>query len=124
MSTTLLWVDCLGGLVVGSIGLLIYNHLSDWDRLPQAVVLTMAMANLAYGSYSLFVTTRNPRPLPMIKLLALANMFWLLVCVLIAIAYWSQISFFGVLHVVGEGVYVAALGLTEWTWRTRLAGSQ
>jgi hypothetical protein len=118
----ILWVDCLGGLAVGGFVLLFYRLLSDWDSLPTAIVVAMGVANLAYGSYSLFVTLRKPRPLLMVKLLAIANMLWLVICLALAIAYWRQISWFGILHVVGEGIYVATLGLIEWKRRVLLAG--
>ena len=118
----ILWVDCLGGLIVGCVVLSIYKLLNDWESLPTSIVVSMGVANLAYGSYSLFVTTRNPRPLMMVKLLAVANMFWLIVCLAIATAFWRQISVLGILHVVGEGIYVAALGLAQWRWRMLLAG--
>ena len=86
----ILWVDCLGGLIVGCVVLSIYKLLNDWESLPTSIVVSMGVANLAYGSYSLFVTTRNPRPLMMVKLLAVANMFWLIVCLAIATAFWRQ----------------------------------
>jgi len=119
----ILWIDCLGGLIVGCVVLSIYKLLGDWEGLPTAVVLFMGVVNLAYGSYSLFVTTRNPRPLPMVKLLAIANMFWLLVCLVMAALYWQQITVLGILHVVGEGIYVAALGLIQWRWRMHFCNS-
>ena len=118
----ILWFDCIGGLIVGCVVLAMYKLMSDWESLPAAVIFSMGVANLAYGSYSLFVTTRQPRPLVMVKLLAIANMFWLIVCLVIATAYWQQISILGMLHVVGEGIYVAALGLAEWKWRLLLSG--
>lgn len=123
-SDRILWVDCLGALIVGCVVLSIYKLLSDWESLPTAIVFSMGIANLAYGSYSVFVTTRKPRPLLMVKILAIANMFWLIVCVAIATAFWQQMSFLGVLHLVGEGIYVAALGLTEWKWRMLLSDSK
>lgn len=118
----ILWVDCLGGLVVGVIVLLTYRFLSDWENLPTSIVIAMGVVNLCYGGYSLFVTTRKPRPLWMVQLLAAANMFWLFVCLAITITFWRQINFLGILHVVGEGIYVAALGVVEWKWRRQLSG--
>lgn len=88
--------------------------------LPLNVVLATGSANLIYGSYSLFVTTRKNRSLKLVKILAAANMFWLVVCVGILIAYWNQISVLGVLHVAGEGIYVSALGLVEWKMKESL----
>ena len=120
----ILWVDCLGGLFVGGAVLSICKLLSDWESLPTTIVFFMGVVNLVYGCYSLFVVTRKPRPLLMIKALAIANMFWLIVCLVIAIAFWQQISVLGLLHVVGEGIYVFAIGLTEWKWRVLLSDAK
>ena len=64
---------------------------------------------------------RNPRPMILVQVLAIANMFWLACCLVIVIIYGSQISILGWLHVIGEGVYVALLGYLEWRWRNRLS---
>ena len=53
--------------------------------------------------------------------LAIANIIWLPVCLVIAGAYLSQITIFGGLHVIGEGIYVAGLGVFEWINRRTLA---
>lgn len=106
---------------MGSLVLLFHPFLSHIQGLPESVVLFMGIANLVYGSYSLFVTTRDPRPVVLVKILALANMAWLIVC-LALVFYWSDaVSVVGVLLVMGEGVYVASLGWTEWKWRVALA---
>ena len=94
---------------------------SELDRLPLWVIRFSGFANLAYGSYSLFVTTRVPRRLILVKCLALANMAWLVVCIAIVVTYQNEISAFGVSHLLAEGIYVASLGAIEWRWRKILA---
>ena len=116
-----LWVDCIGGLIVGVLILCACKLISHWDSLPLSIVLGVGFANLAYGGYSLWVTTRKPRPILLVKILALANMAWLFVCVAIVASHWSEISVFGIFHKLGEGIYVAALGYVEWRWRETLA---
>ena len=81
----------------------------------------MGVANLLYGSYSLFVTTRRGRSKKLIEILAVANVIWLFICISILVCYWQQISIFGLIHVLGEGMYVAVLGLVEWQLRERLS---
>ena len=54
----ILWLDCIGGLVVGTVVLIFASLLSDWEGLPKTTVRFMGIANLAYGSYSFYVTTR------------------------------------------------------------------
>ena len=117
----ILWIDCIGGLIVGVLVLLASNLLSQWDGLPIEVVRFVGFANLAYGCYSIWVATRNPRPISLVKILALANMAWLLFCISITAAYWNEISLFGIIHILGEGIYVAALGAVEWKWRKSLS---
>jgi hypothetical protein len=56
-----------------------------------------------------------------VKILSLANIAWLAVCIAIVGWHWSEISFFGVIHKIGEGLYVASLGLMEWRWRRSLS---
>lgn len=120
-SDRILWLDCIGGLLVGVIVIALCWPISRWESLPLSVVLAMGAANLIYGGYSLFVTTRKNRSLKLVKILSVANMFWLLVCFGILIAHWNQISVLGELHVAGEGIYVAALGIAEWKMRESLA---
>jgi len=119
----ILWIDCLGGIVVGVLMLLACRWLAQWDGLPVGVIVATGCVNLGYGCFSLFVTTRQSRSISLVQSLAAANMGWLLVCIGITAANWPQISFFGIIHVMGEGLYVAALGYTEWIWRQSLSDS-
>lgn len=119
----ILWLDCLGALVVGVIVLVICRPLSRWDGLPVSMIVTIGFVNLIYGTYSLYVTTRDPRPLGLVTILALANMAWLLVCIAIIALNWERITLFGLMHVFGEGVYVAGLGYSEWKLRHSLGVS-
>lgn len=118
---TILWLDCIGGLVVGVVVLASCWLLAAWEGLPLSVVVLMGMANLAYGSYSLCVTTRRRRPMYLLKVLAAANIAWLPVCIAVAALWWNQITSLGLLHVICEGAYVAGLGYTEWKIRNLLA---
>lgn len=110
----ILWVDCLGGLAVGVLVLVFADLLSQLQGLPFKVLFGMGVANLTYGSFSLWVTTRRNRSRSAILVLAIANMCWLVMCLGIVIFSWGQITPFGTLHVCGEGIYVASLGLFEW----------
>lgn len=120
----ILWIDCLGGLIVGCAVIACHQVLSDWENLPIRIVIGMGVANVLYGSYSLYVTTRRSRSIGLIQLLAIANMSWLFVCIGIAASHWPEISAFGLLHVIGEGAYVAGLGYTEWRLQKTLADAQ
>ncbi len=117
----ILWIDCVGGIVVGCAVLAICGPLSEWENLPVSIVAGMGVANLVYGFYSLFVTLQKRRRRIFVKGLALANMGWLLICVGLTVFFWGTIAWLGVLHLVGEGVYVAGLGWVEWKWQRVLS---
>lgn len=117
----ILWVDCIGGLVVGVLVLSLVRLVSVLGGLPVWIVLVVGGANLLYGTYSLWLTTRTHRPMILLKVLAFANMAWLLVCLAIIVSYWSEITLFGMAHKLTEGIYVATLGYLEWQWRETLA---
>ena len=57
----ILWLDCLGGLIVGIVVVAICQPLSNWECLPVSIMMGMGIANLIYGCFSLFVTLRRPR---------------------------------------------------------------
>ena len=117
----ILWVDCIGGLVAGLLLFVFSQKIADWDSLSVNVIRANAIVNLLYGSFSMYVTTRRPRPIRLVNQLAVANMAWLAVCVVIVVWNWRAISGFGVFHILGEGVYVSMLGYIEWSWRRWLS---
>ena len=61
------------------------------------------------------------RPIPLLGVLVVANLVWATVCLRWAILYFSTATVFGLLHLIGEGVYVAALASLEWRWREVLS---
>lgn len=116
----ILWLDCIGGLVAGILILIFRELISDLDSLPIQIIVLVGFTNLVYGSFSLWVTTRIRRPARLIRILATANIFWLAVCLTIVVLYWREISLFGTVHKIGEGVYVAFLGFLELKWLQEL----
>ena len=116
-----LWVDGLGGLIVGFVVLVLHPWLSDIEGLPKRLVLFMALCNLAYGTYSTSLARRSMRSVRSVAVLAAANFAWLFVCLAIAYANRESITALGALHVVGEGLYVGGLGIVEWFLRRDLS---
>ena len=112
----ILWLDCIGGLLVGVLILSFSNLISELDGLPLGIIRFVGFANLIYGSFSIWVTTRSPRKMILVKILALANIAWLVVCITIVATYWNDISWFGTIHKLVEGIYVSSLGVIEWRW--------
>lgn len=120
----LLWVDCIGGLVAGVLMLALGHWLSAWYRLPQDLMYVIGWVNLAYGSFSLSLAMRPRRPKGLIVLLAVANLIWaLFFCLRWAILFSDTASPFGLIHLVGEALWVGGLGCLEWRWRDQLTNA-
>lgn len=122
----LLSLDGIGGLVAGALVLVLRGPIAGFYGMPVAVVAFVALANVAYGSYSSRLAWRASRGvLPSrraVEVLAFANACWPLVCVALLVLTRATASIFGQLHLVLEGVYVFALAVVEWRWlRPRLA---
>ncbi|MDX1420782.1 MAG: hypothetical protein R3181_12500 [Rubricoccaceae bacterium] len=117
----LLWIDCTAGAVVGVAVLALSAWLSALEGLPRGVLLATGAANLLYASFSFSLAIRPVRPVHLIQRLAVANMAWAPVCLGLAAAFAGSVTPFGVLHLVGEAVFVGGLGALEWRHRHRLA---
>ncbi len=116
----LLWVDGLAGATVGLAVLILGTWLSAWYRLPHDFLLLIGAANLAYGTYALSLARRAPRPRGLIILLVFANLTWAVLCVRWAVVFGETASFFGLAHLLGEGLFVGGLAGLEWRWRALL----
>lgn len=113
----ILWVDGLAGGVVGILMLLLREPLTKLYELPLTLVTFIAAANLTYASYSLTLARRaviNKTPSRRaIDVLVFANLLWAVVCVGMILAIHRQASLFGLAHIALEGMFVAALAVTE-----------
>lgn len=116
----LLWVDGLAGAAVGVVVLTVSGSLSEWYQLPRDLLFFTGLANLAYGSYSLSLARRSVRPMSLILLLVVANSLWVVVCAILVAVFGQTASFFGLAHLVGEGLFVGGLACLEWRWRDLL----
>jgi hypothetical protein len=116
----LLRIDSLGGLSVGLVVLLLSQWLSAWHGLPRGFIVFMALVNIAYGCYSLFLLTRIKRPLSLIVLLVLANAVWAVLCVRWAVIFAPTASFLGIAHLIAESLFVGGLAYLEWRNRALL----
>lgn len=117
----ILWIDSLGGLFAGTLVLLLRELVADWHHLPVMTVTFLAAANLVYGSYALTIALRKTRTAHAVAALAIANMCWPLVCTTLLCLNWSIVSWTAIAHLVGEGLYVGALGWIEWKMRNQIA---
>ncbi len=112
-----LWVDGGAGGIVGILMLVLREPLVKLYELPLALVTFIAAANLTYASYSLSLAIRasaNKAPSRRaIDVLVIANLMWAVACTGLFIASFRQASLFGLAHITLEGLFVAALAVTE-----------
>lgn len=116
----LLWVDCIAGALVGAGVIALSGWLSRLEGLPREVLLFTGVVNLFYAAYSFSLAVRAERPMPLIKLLVVANLAWVPVCVGLAVVFREQATLLGFLHLLGEAAFVGGLALLEWNYRERL----
>lgn len=121
MHLHLLRLDSAAGLLVGVLTAVASPVMAGWYRLPIALLLTTACANLVYGAYSGWLY-RQPRPRPLwgLQLLAVANVSWGFVCLALAAHYATRASGLGLAHLLLEAAFVGGLGVTEWRRRMQL----
>lgn len=115
---SILWFDSLGGLVAGVVALLVRRWLASLYGFSVDLVVLIAAANIAYGTYSgaLAVLASRGGPLPRlaIDVLVLANLAWTAVCAALLRHTWPSASAFGIAHLALEGLWVGALGIVEY----------
>lgn len=111
---SLLWIDCVGGLAVGVLVLILSSWLSTLYALPERFVIVLGAANLAYGTFSFSLARRAVRPRALLLLLVGANLVWAVCCASASAVFASQASAYGLALLLFEGAYVGGLGLLEW----------
>ena len=116
----ILWIDGLGAAVVGVAVLLAGRWLEEWYRLPKDLLFFIGVVNVVYASYSLSLVVRAKRPKTLIVLLVVANLTWASICLGLAIVFSKTASPFGLIHLVGEALWVGGLACLEWRWRELL----
>lgn len=117
----LLWIDCTAAALAGGAVLLLWPWLARLYGLTPDWLVFIAIANLAYGSYSFSLALRRRRPLTLIILLVVANGAWALACVAMAVHFAGSATWLGLGHLVLEAAFVGGLAAREWRWRLQLA---
>jgi hypothetical protein len=116
----LLWVDCCAALLAGVVVLTLSEWLSQLYAVPRALLVSVAIVNMAYGTFSFSLARRPRRPRSLIVLLVVANATWAALCALAAMILAGTASAFGLAHFTGEGLFVGGLASLEWSQRERL----
>ena len=117
----IIWIDGLGGLIVGILVLVFQNWLSTLYSLPLKLVVIIGIVNLIYGSYSTYLALWSKFSEKHILFLAFANMAWTIVCLVLLGTFAKTASIFGLLLFILEGLYVGGLGVLEFRWRKYLS---
>jgi hypothetical protein len=94
--------------------------LSQLYALPLSFLLAVAGANLAYGTFSGFLSRMPRRPRALIAALVIANGAWAVLCFVAAWHYRDTASVFGLAQLIGEGLLVGGLAALEWRSRAQL----
>ena len=116
----LLWIDGAAAALAGAAVLLLAPWLAGLHGLPPGLLQGIGVVNLLYGSYSLSLALRQRRPRALIVLLVAANGLWALACLAMAVRFAGSATAFGLVHLVGEALFVGGLAACEWHWRARL----
>lgn len=114
-ATHLIWVDWIAGAVVGLLVLSLRGWLTDLYALPANLILVIGVANVAYScvSFTLAMASRGGR-VPFLRVAAMANVAWAIGCFVMAAVWFGEASVFGLGQLLGEAVFVGALGVLEW----------
>lgn len=114
----ILCLDGVPGLLVGPGLWLLRDVLAPLYAMPGSIYEVVASANVAYGCFSsalaLAVGRGRRPPLAAVNALAGANAAWAVVCMALLAVRGAEFGVFGLLHVAGEGGYVAVLAALEW----------
>lgn len=115
----LIWVDWIAGAVVGVLVLVFRGWLADLYALPGDLLLVMGLANLVYASvsFTLAMLSRGDH-VPLLRVVATANIVWAVGCVVLAVVYSDRASVFGLGQLIGEAIFVGGLGVLEWRAKT------
>jgi hypothetical protein len=116
----LLWIDGLAGLLAGASLFLTIDWLEQWYNIPRGTLVFIGIANLTYATYSLSIAMLKKRPAILIVILVTANLTWALNCLRMAITFGETASIFGLIHLIGEAIFVGGLAFLEWRYRKDL----
>ncbi|ALM89719.1 MULTISPECIES: hypothetical protein [Alteromonas] len=118
---SVLYIDGSAGLAVGLALFAFAGWVSELYQLPLNTILFLASANTIYGCYALALALSNKKSLMSIKVLAIANSVWVVVCAAIVILYAHIASPVGVFFICGEALFVGLLAVYEWKNRFLLS---
>lgn len=114
----------MAGLTVGVALLALRPFLVGFYGLSHEMVGFIGFANVGYSLFGLGLAALPARPRGLLYWLVFANFLWSVVCVVLLARVWSSASFFGLAHIVLEGLFVAGLGLLEVRYQRDILDSR
>lgn len=118
------WIDAGAGFVVGVLVLALRSFLTDFYGLSLEAVTFIGVANTAYSTIGFVLGPLKRRPAWLLWVLIAANLAWAIVSTVMAVTYWSSAHAFGLLHIVGEGLFVTMLAWQEYRHRDAILRRQ
>jgi hypothetical protein len=109
----LLWFDCIAAGVAGVAMLALSSLLAPPFGVPRALLVTMALVNLAYGASSYSLARQPAASRRAVRALVVANFAWTAVCLGLAAFFAAPGSWLGAGYILGEGLFVGALAAVE-----------
>lgn len=107
------WIDRASALTAGALVLIFRDWLVDLDGLSVELLTFVGLVNLAYSVPGLTLGALRHRPAWLLRGLIAANLVWVVACVAMASIVATTAHAFGLAHLLGEGLFVAALALLE-----------
>jgi hypothetical protein len=120
----LLIIDSAAGASVGVFMLAAHTLLSSWYGLPASLLIGTGLVNLAYAACSGTLSRLRVRPTRLVVAMALANVAWSPVCLLLAWYNRETATPLGLAALLSEAAFVATLGVLEWRHRLLLTKSE
>ncbi len=116
----LLWLDCLGALLGGIVMITLSDWLAPLYGMSLELYWILVAGEFCYGLFSLTLALRSRKPRLQLSILIFANAFWGNACLAAAGFFVRELTFFGIAHLILEGVYLAWLAGMEWKHRETL----
>jgi hypothetical protein len=120
------WIDGFAGLVAGLLVITLLDFLTRLYSIPRQTLIFIAAANLGYPVLGFSLGFLRERATSvrrgLLAVLIVANLGWALTCIVLALRFGRGASVFGLAHLIGEAILVAALATLEWRHRRIIVG--
>ena len=109
----ILYLDGAAGLFAGLTLFSFQEWFQEVYSLPMYALQIITAANMLYGTLALLLASKRKRCFLIIKILALANTFWTLVCFCFIFIYLDSASWKGISLLILEALFVGYLAYYE-----------